>query len=1003
MARTPGSTVGSYAITAGTLSAGPNYSLSVMPGTFTITPAPLAVAARTQTITYGDADPLLAYTVSGLVNGDTEASALQGSLARDSGRTVGSYAITQGSLTAANYTISFTGGTLTIRPAALTAVVGQARKIYGDADPAFPFTLTGLKHGDGVAAAVTGSVARTPGESVGSYAISQGTLAATSNYTLSFTPGTLTIDPAPLTVTAAAQGRVYGDADPRLAYTIAGLKRSDTEASVLTGALVRAPGENAGAYAITQGSLATNANYSLVFTGSTFTINPAPLSVTLPTLSKVYGDTDPQIAFTATGLRRGDTQTAVLTGAPTRAPGENAGTYAITQGSLAANPNYTLSFTGGMLTINPAILAVATTAATKTYGDTDPQFTFTATGFRRGDTAALLSGALDRAPGENAGTYAIAQGTLSAGPNYTVTFIGAEFQIRPAALAAAVAAASKIYGEADPVFDLALTGLRNGDTAATALSGAVARAAGEDVGRYEINQGTLAASPNYILGFTGNALTVTPRPLTIGVANAERFYGATNPTFQLVLSGLAPRDTVAALGPIVVTTSASAASPVGTYGLNASGGSNSNYAIMYAPGALSVRPAPLTITADDVSRLYGAANPGFTARYEGLVAGDAPEVVSGLTLTTTATPASDAGVYAITASGAAAANYVITVRPGRLSVTPAPLTIAGPRLERPQGQPNPAFTATYTGFVNGDGPDVVSGLQTATDAEAAAPPGTYTIALSGASARNYVITLVNGSVTVTQTRLPSAVADVAPVSAITAVLASSPPPSPVAATPQVFSDTSSAAAPAAVLPALPAGGAATQAIAAKTVAQAITPAPSATPASGAGPTGSSGASATVPATGAGAAGSGGTSLARSTSSASKSGGNASSSQGAGQEGGTTGDGTVGPSSTAAASQAGAQSTSAQVAGARAAQSTNTAAGAVTPPTALGSSPAPQSLALAAADAVQAAASGQAAGDDGSSSQEVIPGLLNSQSTVPRAEPKGTPGIEKNFPILGRGW
>lgn len=43
-----------------------------------------------------------------------------------------------------------------------------------------------------------------------------------------------------------------------------------------------------------------------------------------------------------------------------------------------------------------------------------------------------------------------------------------------------------------------------------------------------------------------------------------------------------------------------------------------------------------------------------------------------------------------------------------------------------------------------------------------------------------------------------------------------------------------------------------------------------------------------------------------------------------------------------------------------------------------------------------------AGDDGGGSSEVIPGLLNQTPRVPVAVPEGTPGIEQNFPSLGRG-
>src|SRR4029077_501057 len=72
------------------------------------------------------------------------------------------------------------------------------------------------------------------------------------------TPLNQTVNPAMLTVAANPQTKVYGQADPTLTYTVTGFQLGDTSATVLTGALTRAPGETvAGSpYPITQGTLA---------------------------------------------------------------------------------------------------------------------------------------------------------------------------------------------------------------------------------------------------------------------------------------------------------------------------------------------------------------------------------------------------------------------------------------------------------------------------------------------------------------------------------------------------------------------------------------------------------------------------------------------------------------------------------------------------------------------------------------------------------------------------
>ena len=68
-------------------------------------------------------------------------------------------------------------------------------------------------------------------------------------------------------VTADAQTKVYGSADPELTYQVSGLVGNDT----LSGELTRATGEDVGEYAITQGTLA-NSNYKINFTGANLTI-----------------------------------------------------------------------------------------------------------------------------------------------------------------------------------------------------------------------------------------------------------------------------------------------------------------------------------------------------------------------------------------------------------------------------------------------------------------------------------------------------------------------------------------------------------------------------------------------------------------------------------------------------------------------------------------------------------------------------------------------------------
>src|SRR5207237_7599959 len=71
--------------------------------------------------------------------------------------------------------------------------------------------------------------------------------------------------------------------------------------------------------------------------------------------------------------------------------------------------------------------------------------------------------------------------------------------------------------------------------------------------------------------------------------------------------------------PVSLSTTATASSNVGTYPIAASGAADANYTISFVAGTLSVTPAGLTITADDMSKVYGAALTARSASYSAFV------------------------------------------------------------------------------------------------------------------------------------------------------------------------------------------------------------------------------------------------------------------------------------------------------------------------------------------------------------------------------------------------
>jgi hypothetical protein len=105
-------------------------------------------------------------------------------------------------------------------------------------------------------------------------------------------------------------------------------------------------------------------------------------------------------------------------------PPKNQGTYKVTS-SVASDGTYGPATLDTNFTINPAQLTITATAASKNQGNPDPELIYEVSGLQGSDSLLVMTGQLFRVPGQTPGTYAIQQGSLSAGGNYTISFNGA--------------------------------------------------------------------------------------------------------------------------------------------------------------------------------------------------------------------------------------------------------------------------------------------------------------------------------------------------------------------------------------------------------------------------------------------------------------------------------------------------------------------------------------------------------------------------------------------------
>jgi hypothetical protein len=267
----------------------------------------------------------------------------------------------------------------------------------------------------------------------------------------------------------------------------------------------------------------------------------------------------------------------------------------------------------------------------------------------------------------NAGTATVTI-TDKDGGNYNVSGTKT-FTIKQAALTITADAKSKVFGAKDPELTYKAEGLAKGDE----LTGALARAEGENVGEYDITQGKLSAGDNYTIAFTGAKLKITAKTIKDD-PDAQNGEGAItielNPTeYTYDKTEKKPAVTVKDGETTVAASEYKIAYKdninAGTATVTITDKENGNYNVS-GTKTFTIKKAALTITAEAKSKKAGEADPKFTYTTEGLVTGD--ELKGALARET----GEDVGEYAITQGTLEANdNYEVTYKGAKLTITSA--------------------------------------------------------------------------------------------------------------------------------------------------------------------------------------------------------------------------------------------------------------------------------------------------------------------------------------------
>ena len=568
------------AATGGTFVA-TNYSISYTTGNIIVGAKMLTITANNVNKVYGQVltgtAASTAFTSTGLENGETIGSV---TVAYGTGAAanaaVGTYtgsvtpsAATGGTFTAANYSISYTTGNIIVGAKTLTITANNVNKVYGQvltgASGLTSFISTGLENGETIGSVtVAYSTGAAANAAVGAYtgsvtpsAATGGTFTAT-NYSISYTTGNIVVGAKTLTITANNVNKVYGQALTgtvgSTAFTSTGLENGETIGSVTlaygTGAAANATvGTYTGSIipsAATGGTFAIG-NYSISYTMGNIIVGAKTLTITANNVNKVYGQvlagTAGSTAFTSTGLENGETIGSITiaygTGAAANA---TVGTYtaAVTPsaaiGGTFTAANYNIGYATGNIMVEAKPITVTAAAKAKTYGDADPALTYSYTGTLVGSDN--FSGAITRVVGENVGSYAIEQGTLSLGGNYAITYVGANFVINKAVLTVSTNSAVMCQGNNLPALSLSYSGFRFSDNEnslsakPTVTTSATPNSA---AGTYALIPGG-GASGNYTFAYVNGQLTINALPM-VNIVSGSGLSVSKGATLQLTATG----------------------------------------------------------------------------------------------------------------------------------------------------------------------------------------------------------------------------------------------------------------------------------------------------------------------------------------------------------------------------------------------------------------------------------------------------------------------------------
>lgn len=586
--------------------------------------------------TYGSADPDLTAVYQGF-NGEDIGIIFE----RTPDENVGKYPIASASIAdeiyAENYSVSVINAaefSITPRPLSLdaeTLLAGRLEKTYGDPDPDFTATATGVS-----SETVSVVFVRASGENAREYLFKDVRITSenAANYSVSIASETyFRINPKSAVIRAEAEntvfrGSAFSPEELTLTFVAEGFINGDENA--VSGSLT-VVGEilHAGTYEIVCAEEFTHPDYDITYESAFVTVNPASVTVESYNISGNAFDYDPSVgAIGAENFGYRVISGTVYTGYELNGSlGDvlmTAGEHDIPQGTLTEeyNPDYMISYVAGKVIINYVELVVKAESATQIYGEAPTAIKFEV---ERKDGKIFdleINGGLgfQMTLGAHSpvGTYQITLGTLEQeNPNFKFELAdnGATYVIRPRPLTIIPSDVTAVYGEPEKALGYTLGGeygLADGDSLNITLS----RETGTDARKYiiSVSEGYVKNNPNYEITVNTAIYTITPRPVTVALRdqaqefNMQGIYTVDQTAYDLTEGTVIAGDD---LGVVIVKADGTA---MGFYTLTAYS-LNPNYIMTYTEARFEIRKfaAVISVESTQIELVYSGESYSITA------------------------------------------------------------------------------------------------------------------------------------------------------------------------------------------------------------------------------------------------------------------------------------------------------------------------------------------------------------------------------------------------------